>query len=298
MAERGLRIDPEEWLARATEAERILAASGDLEDADRLKNLRSYKMAVYRQAATGDRVRCDWELQGPGRIGAVRPALHQITKKHGMRTPVHPEDGRVLVVGDWRAAHVWIAAGASRDEGMLTALAGGHLYEDAAGTWQTSPERAKVAVLATLNGAGPQKLTEILGEGTSEFMARKCRDAWLGAYPQVRATLRTWYGRRMWRSPLGRRIELPTDRADYSAVGWSLQAIEADALRLVLLGLRWPVVLTVHDEVILEVAAADAERAAADLRTAMDGALREVADLRDLRGDTVRVEVRRAWRES
>lgn len=298
MAQRGLRVDPDLWLRCAEEAERALSASRTEEDKDRLQNLRSYKMPVWRQAETGARVRCSWELQGPGRLGTVRPALHQITKKHAMRTAVQPEPGHVFVVGDWRAAHVWIAAGASRDEGMLAGLTEGHLYERAADAWRTTPERAKVCALATLNGAGPGRLAEILEDGTGEFEARKRREQWLSTYPAMRATLRGWHGRRVWRSPLGRRVELPADRADYSAVGWTLQAIEADALRLVLLDLAWPVVLTVHDEVVLEVPEADAQAAGADLRRSMDAALREVADLRDVVGDTVRVEIRRAWRES
>lgn len=298
MARRGVRIDPDAWRSRAEEAEARLAASGSREDKDRLKNLRSYKNPVYLQAVTGDRVRAHWELQGPGRLGTVQPSLHQITKKHGMRTPVQPEPGNVFVCGDWRAAHVWIAAGASRDEGMLRQLSEGALYERSAATWKSTPEVAKVAALATLNGAGPARLAEILGSEVSETDARERRERWLSSYPTARATLRSWHGRRTWRSPLGRRVVMPEDRADYSAVGWTLQAIEADALRLVLLDLSWPVVLTVHDEVLLEVPEASAEAAAADLRASMDTRLREVADLREVQGDTVRVEIRRAWRES
>lgn len=298
MASRGLRVDPDLWLARAEAAEAAFGASGTREDADRLKNLRSYKGPVYLQAATGARVRCSWELQGPGRVGTVKPSLHQITKAHGMRTPILPEAGHVFVVGDWRAAHVWIAAGASRDERMLEELSAGHLYERAAEVWQTTADRAKVCALATLNGAGPGRLAEILADGTSEGDAKRRRDRWLGTYPTMRATLRRWHGRRTWRSPLGRLVAMPADRDDYSAVGWSLQAIEADALRLVLRHVAEDVVLTVHDEVVLEVPEAEAARAGSYLRDHMDGALRELADLRDMDGDTVRVEVRRAWRES
>jgi hypothetical protein len=298
MAERGLRVDPELWVARSTEAAAAFEASGTAEDRDRLKNLRSYSALVYGQALTGQRVRCSWELQGPGRLGTVRPSLHQITKRHGMRTPILPEPGCRLVVGDWRAAHVWIAAGMSRDARMLEELAAGALYERAAVLWKTSPEQAKVCVLATLNGAGPGRLVEILADGTSEREAKARRDKWLGTYPAMRGVLKGWHGRRTWRSPLGRLVQMPDDRDDYSAVGWSLQTIEADALRLVLQRLTWDVVLSVHDELLLEVEESEAARAAADLRVAMDEALRELADLRDTGGETVKVEIRKAWRES
>jgi hypothetical protein len=298
MARRGIRVDADLWLASAEAAEKELSASASAEDADRLKNLRSYKLPVWSQAVRGERVRCHWELQGPGRIGTTQPSLHQVTKKYDMRSGVIPEEGHRFVVGDWRAAHVWIAAGASRDEAMLADLSRGSLYEQAAVSWRTTPQKAKVCALATLNGAGPGRLAEILADGTAEGEAKDRRGAWLAGYPTMRAQLRSWHGRRTWRSPLGRLVSMPADRDDYSAVGWTLQSIEADALRLVLLDLAWPIVLTVHDEVILEVREEDAVQAASDLTKSMDKALREVADLRDMQGDTVCVEIRRAWRES
>ncbi len=302
MALRGVRVDPMEWLARSEEAETALVLADTREDRDRRRNLLSYSGEIYAQATQG-RVRCSWDLQGPGRIGTVRPALQQVTKAFGLRGAVIPEAGHVFVCGDWSTAHVWIAAGLSRSRKLLDHAVSGDLYTRAAQVF--CPElgdegraAAKVCVLSTLNGAGAG-LAETLAKFGVTVDARTAgerRTAFLEGYGQLRTWLAQVEERREWVSPLGRAIRLPDDREAYTAVGWTLQAVEADALRLVLNRITHPVVLTNHDEVVLEVPEEEAERALLDLRVEMDVALLEVANLP--RGEditTAKVEQRGAW---
>lgn len=300
MAARGLPVQPDAWHDRTAEAQAHFAASTEPEDRDRLKNLQSYAGPVYLQALRG-RVHCGWRLQGPGRIGTVQPCLQQITKKHGVRTAVVASEGHVFVRGDWRSAHVWIAAALAGDETLLEALRGGgpqgDLYEQATADWKTGAEQAKVSILAMLNGEGAEKLGERLGITADEAAQR--RESWQGRYPRLKAWIRDRQRHRSWTTPLGRVVTLPEDKGDYTAIGWTMQSYEADALRLVLVRCGEVPVLTLHDEVLLEVPVSRAAEAEASLRDCMNEALLEVSGLPRNQGlQTVRVEQRRRWRES
>ena len=307
MARRGVAIDPELLAARYEAAEDELAGREDRESIHRLKAMRSYAPAMLAAARSDPqrRVRCGWDVEGTGRIGTVRPAIRCMTKGYGLREAVIAGAGNRLVVGDFDCAHVWIAAGLSGDRVLLEALVRGDVYTAGAAVW--APElsdggrkAAKVAILATLNGAGAAKLADTLqgfGVEVTPSEALKRREVWKDGYPDLRRWLSRGQEQRAWTTPLGRHVALPDDEPDYKAVGWLLQSVEADALRLVLKRYTGQIVLTNHDEVVADEPAELADEMAARMREVMDAALREVTGL-DVEVTTCTVDVRDHWGRS
>lgn len=308
MALRGVQLDRDLWGQRYQLAERILSGRvDDPEERDRLRSLRAYgpSVAALAAMATDSRVRCGWRLEGTGRLRTVAPNLQGVTKGHGLREALVAAEGHRLISADWDAAHVWLAAGRSGDDELLQALDDGDVYVRGSAYWapELDPEQgrraAKVAILSTLNGAGPEKLSEILarfGARVPAPMAHGRRREWLERYPQLRQWMAESYGHRRWRTHLGRWVELPADVGDHAAVGWWLQSAESDALRIVLQRYNGRIVLTNQDEVLAEEPSEHAELQAAHLQSVMDEALAEVCGL-DTIHHTTTVDVRDSWGE-
>lgn len=310
MASRGVRVDPYLWRDRYQAAEVILAGRSDDASRDRLRSMRAYGPAVWALAShdAAGRVHCKWRLEGTGRIRSVSPNLQGVTKAYGLRDAVIAAEGHRLVSADWDAAHVWLAAGRSGDEELLAALDRGDLYAQGAEVWapelegQDGRRAAKVAILSSLNGAGPEKLSEILGRfgaSVSGPDAHARRRGWLAGYPALQQWLHDQYGHRAWRTHLWRWVQMPTDVGDHAAVGWWLQSAESDALRLVLQRYNGRIVLTNQDEVLAEEPAELAGEQAEHLRDVMDQALAEVAGIERTRRhhSTTSVDVRDSWGE-
>lgn len=303
MEGRGVRVHAGLWRERCEFARIALATSTHPEDADRLLQLNVYAPEILRRARQG-RVTARWTQQGPGRWGCYKPHLQQIAKDHGLRDAVIPADGARFIVGDWRTAHLWIAAGLAADTALLADLESGDLYEHAAKIWAPELEdgrkAGKIACLTTLNGAGATLLAQKLAEHgvtVSPADAKKRQREWLARYPDLHRYLVTVPSTRTWTTPSGRVVEVPSNKPKHAIAAWRWQSHEVDILvRAMQLVSQWPVVFTVHDEMLLEVPEASASAAAADLTAAMDVALRETLQLQP--GDparTVKVEIRPSW---
>lgn len=307
MALRGVRIDPAAWedaVAALREeywyqregSDEALALQAD----DRLTTLSTYAEDVLSQAWAdpGHRVRAFWDPDGTwtGRITAKAPPLQAITKKGGLRRAVVPAPGCRFVVGDWSQSQLRIVAGLSRDPTLCRALAPGrdpHLEigERIAPGSPGARDLGKVMNFSILYLAGVDALVESATERGIELSpedAGALRDGVRAAYPRLAAWQREQEGRCAFESPLGRAVVIPAARIDLrtgrpqlpAVLAGIAQAAEADALRAVLGrspsvmdGLDARIVLTVHDEVLWEVAEADASEAARRAKTLLEAAL-------------------------
>jgi hypothetical protein len=275
-----LTVEHHEALARGDQA-------GADENADRIRQLKAYREPIWSQAAQGDgRVRCGFKLQPTGRIQTVGPNLQGVTSAHGVRGAFVPAPGHVFAVMDWRTAHAWIAAGVSRDERLLEDLFAGGLYQRVASVFGLDSRKAgKLALLMTINGAGARSLADTLtrqGRAVTPGEACTGRERLLDAYPGLRTAYDTLQREPAWTTPLGRRIEVPGDRPSHVRLGWRWQSIEADALRMLcgeLAARPARLVLTVHDEVVVEVEEGRARAVAADLAVLADRALGRAAGI-------------------
>jgi hypothetical protein len=285
MATRGIYVDAELWDARCTAARVELAkrAADSEADASRLRAFEAYAQPVLDQATAGDgRVRAEWVEQGPGRWGATNPPIQTVTRSYGLRDAFQAPTGRTLIVSDWSAAHMWIAAGLSGDPELTRELQDPDAspYRRLAVESGATLVQAKRGALAILNGAGVRKVASILG--VKPRTAAAARTAWLRPYKTLRHRIGLWREERSWLSPEGRTIKLPAGAPRHVALAWRWQAAEADALGIALQLLEAQdidVVLTVHDELICEVDEGAAPMALPLVQAAMAQALGQVCGL-------------------
>ena len=301
VAHAGLRVLPGLWRRRLVQAWGELVTLDDPVSVGRRLNLSTYGPEVYKLALRGRVSASLWYRAGAGRWHCKGPLLQQITHKFGLRDAIVPSDGHVFIDADWTSAHLWLCAGISKGPDLLADLETGHAYEAAAHTLlpgvdpthKASRKRAKVAVLEALNGGGGPALSQVLGCSPNEALRRRAELT--KRYPALLSMPTDW----AWTTPLGRRVEVPDDvRAEIpSPAGWMLQSYEVDALHLALRRLSHRrVVFTLHDQVLVEAPIGEQDEIAAEVRAAMDAALREVTGLATGSPQaTTKVEIKPSW---
>ena len=326
MAARGVRIDPHLWQEAicALREEWWYEAEGSDDLLADLAQKRRDALAVYADSVLASawadpehRVRASWDADGAwtGRITAKDPPLQGITKRGGLRAAVVPSPGCRFVVADFSQSQLRIVAGLSGDEGLRRALQPGRdphkeIGESAAPGHPEARALGKLLNFAILYLAGVEGLVESAKEAGIPLQrgaAARIRDRVRGNYPRLSAWQREQEGRGEFESPLGRHVFVPSSSRDGrtgepqlpAVLAGIAQAAEADALRLVLVespramaGLDAEIVLTVHDEVIWEVAEERAEEAASRARELMLRALGWVCAPCE---PAVTVEVRSSW---
>ncbi|MEN0066106.1 MAG: DNA polymerase [Myxococcota bacterium] len=300
MAARGMPADAKVLRDKVEAGLEALRSAGSEADGRRRDALRGlldgtadHASPILQARQTG-RVRCRWGQQELGRLQSSAPNLQGVTKAFAVRSGFAAPEGHRLVIGDWRAAFVQIAAALSDDHAAMGDLATGDLYAHAAAIWfpELDPERgrraAKVCVLAYLNGGGGTTFAEVAqqyGAPVDGRMLMLRREVWLRSYPRLRAYMEglerdpppmVWPGLQA----RARSIPVGGDRASQirRAKAHVWQATEADALRRVLLSSTDRVVLVVHDEVIVESPAEEVEATASRLRQHMHLALRDAIE--------------------
>lgn len=292
VGQRGVRVHSGLWAERVRLARDLLGRSTDEADQERLRQLAVYAPQIQRLAVAG-RVRPRYVRQGPGRWGATEPLIQQVTRSHGLRDAVVPEDGNVLLVGDWRSCHLWIAAALSGCSALLADLREGDPYSGWPGDDRAT---GKIAALSTINGAQPRTLAAQLG--VERALAKDAREAWLARYPELAAFLRAHRGLREWSTPSGRTVVVPSSVPDYACPAWRWQSVEADVLLSAVESAEaggLECVLLVHDELVVE-ARAPGEDAADLLESVMRSALARTLGLTDAEvPGCVRVDVRPSW---
>ena len=290
-----------------------------------LEKLRStYGEALLAEVAADGRIHASFRqtVARTGRLSSERPNLHNIPTRteagQQFRRAFIPADGRRFLVADYDQVELRVLAHLSGDRGLVAAFtAGDDIHRAvAAGIYAVPPEevtkaqrdRAKMVSYGLVYGMEAFGLARRLSTSVEE--AAEIMDRYFGGFPSVHAYMdRTVVEARQrgyTRTALGRKRPLPelSDRnyrvrqaAERQAMNAGIQGLAADLFKVALVrldraledaGLASRLVLQVHDEVIVEVAAGEDDAVAAITEDALTGA----ADL------SVPLEVSTAWGSS
>jgi DNA polymerase I len=253
------------------------------------------------------RVHTHWEqaVAATGRLSSTNPNLQNI--------PIRTELGRrirrafvapasmTLVSADYSQIELRILAHLSQDPKLIQAFSEGQdvhtrtaMEVFGVGPSEVSPEmrrRAKAVNFGVIYGQTEGGLASTLGiprHEASEFIAAYYRQ-YAGVRTFMNETLDQTRAGRMVRSVFGRRrLVNDIDSANRSvrlaaermAMNMPIQATAADVLKLAMLavdklsGDHWPMVLTVHDELVLEIPEAEAADAIREIQRVMQEAAR------------------------
>ncbi len=266
----------------------------DYRGMSKLKSTYTDKLPEQVNTRTG-RVHTSYHqaVAATGRLSSTDPNLQNIP----IRTPegrrirqafVAPE-GHRLLAADYSQIELRIMAHLSADEGLLRAFADGHdvhraTAADVFGMPQdevTADQRrsAKAINFGLMYGMSAFGLAKQLGIGRAD--AQDYMDLYFARYPGVkaymddtRATARrqgyveTVFGRRLYLPEINSRNAPQRQYAERSAINAPMQGTAADIIKRAMLAVdRWlsgagidaRMIMQVHDELVFEVAEADAE---------------------------------------
>jgi DNA polymerase-1 len=261
-----------------------------------------------------------------GRMSATSPNVQNIP----IRTPEGvrireafvPAEGCVLLSADYSQVELRLLAHFSHDEGLREAFRRGHDIhrQTAAEVWQVAPEdvsaeqraRAKAVNFGIIYGLSSFGLANQLRIASAE--AQETITTYFARYPGVRAfiddtiaaakrdgAVRTLLGRRRALPDLHSRNRTLRQAAERMAVNTVVQGTAADLIKRAMLavsaalresGSRARMILQVHDELVLEAPAREADAVAARTREVMEGVFSLEVPLQ------VDVGVGRNWREA
>ncbi|MDP9406193.1 MAG: DNA polymerase [Actinomycetota bacterium] len=256
------------------------------------KKVATYGDGYLKHVRDDGRIHAGYRLIGAasGRMACGSPNMQNIPRDPDYRRCVRPAPGRVLIKADYSQIELRIAAAVSGDEAMLAAFREGEdLHAKTAravlGHEPSKQDRqlAKALNFGLLYGMGAPRLRAYAqndyGVALSEADATRFRVTFFDTY----AGLRRWHrshpdgalDTRTLAGRLRRGVENYTEK-----LNTPVQGTGADMIKLAL-GRLWAdraaapsavPVLVVHDEIVLEVDAADAEAAAAWITAHMHAA--------------------------
>jgi DNA polymerase-1 len=280
------------------------------------KRASTYGLDWLTHVALDGRVYAAWRQLGAdsGRMSCSAPNLQNLPRGAAYRRCFRAPAGRVLVKADYSQIELRIAAKVSGDTAMLEAYrCGDDLHTLTArcvlGIQDVSKEHrqlAKALNFGLLYGMGARGFRMYAksqyGLDLTEQQARGYRQAFFDAYPGVAAWHRRVRSRREaeTRTLAGRRRIVDAKTPDTQRLNTPVQGTGADGLKRALAYLweqrhecpgSFPV-LVVHDEIVVECDAGQAEAAAAWLRQAMFGGM---APLIDPVPCEVEVQVGQTW---
>jgi len=260
-----------------------------------------------------------------GRLSSDRPNLHNIPVRteegRQLRRAFVPSPGHRLLVADYDQIELRVIAHLAADPGLVAAFAEGRDIHrtTAARVFGVPPEevtaaqrnRAKMVSYGLAYGMEAFGLAQRLAIETSE--AQEILDAYFAAFPAVRAhmerTVNEARSKGYTETLFGRRRSLPDLHspnrnlrmaAERQAMNAGIQGLAADLFKVALVrldgaledeGLASRLVLQVHDEVLLEVPAAEEETVMALVPDVLAG-------VADVVGLAVPLKVTSAWGSS
>ena len=273
--------------------------------------LRDYRVARKRTSAYGEKflkhARADgrvyprWNQLGAdsGRMSASSPNMQQLPRGKEYRRCVRAPDGRVLVKADYSQIELRIAAKVASEQRMITAYReGADLHTLTAkrvlGLEAVSKEQrqlAKALNFGLLYGMGARGFRQYAKAryevDLTEEQATSYRESFFATYPGLRSWHRTVGNgaARETRTLTGRRVLFHKPRFN-DMLNSPVQGTGADGLKLAL-ALLWErrgempgavPVLAVHDEIVVECDADQADAVAAWLKQAMLDAMAPLID--------------------
>lgn len=251
------------------------------------------------------RIRCNVEqIINTGRMSMSNPNLQQLPANGAHRSAFVPKKGQVFVIGDFTGQEIGIMAAASDEKIWVDALLRGDDVHSLTASvlygneWAEGKERgckfpkkcsctahknlrnsAKVLNFMLAYGGGPQKFAE--KTGVTEMEARVI----VNRYKRIIPRLTKWLfkngqdalntGESYSADPYRRRRVLAGDE-EWHIVNQGknspIQAAGANMLKLTMVSLpeEFPVVLVIHDEVVLEVPTSKAKKAVTALKAVME----------------------------
>jgi DNA polymerase-1 len=262
----------------------------------------TYGSKWLKDAYHDGRLHADWKQMGciTGRMASASPNLQNLPGDSRYRACFRAPTGRVLVKADYSQIELRITAKVTGDKAMLDAYARGEdLHTLTArrmtGKEEVSKEERKLAkpvnfgLIYGLSAASLRRKAKAeYGLDLTPADAERYRQAFLAGYPGVA----DWH-RRLRREATpdvrtlaGRRCPLPEKHFYGTRANYTVQGTGGDGIKLAL-ALLWErrdqcpsafPVLAVHDEIVVEADAAQADAAAAWLKGAMEDAMRPLID--------------------
>jgi len=293
-----------------------------------VEKLRStYGESLLGEVAADGRIHATFQqtVARTGRLSSDRPNLHNIPVRteegRQLRRAFVPSPGHRLLVADYDQIELRVIAHLAADPGLIAAFAEerdihrttaarvfGVPAEEVTGAQRN---RAKMVSYGLAYGMEAFGLANRLSIGTAE--AQEILDAYFGAFPSVRAhmeqTVNEARSKGYTETLFGRRRPLPDLHspnrnlrmaAERQAMNAGIQGLAADLFKVALVrldgaledqGLAARLVLQVHDEVILEVPAAEEDTVTALVPDVLGGVAEVV-------GLAVPLKVSSAWGSS
>jgi DNA polymerase I-like protein with 3'-5' exonuclease and polymerase domains len=254
-----------------------------------------------------NRVRADFEqILNTGRFSCSHPNLQQLPRDGMHRSAFVPGKGNVFVIGDFSSQEIGIAAAASKEEVWIKAILRGEDVHSLTATliatdaWRNGVEKgctfpkkckckahvqlrehAKVTNFTVIYGGGPgniSKKTKLSMKDAQKLVMKFKRAVpkltrWLEKNGQETVKTRISYSA----DPFKRRRTI-RDPEDWQLrnVGKNnpIQACGANMTKLAMVSLpeEFPIVLTIHDELVLEVKKSQAGKAVKALKAVMEKA--------------------------
>lgn len=251
----------------------------------------------YIKPQTG-RIHSDFRQIGAptGRFSSSNPNVQQIPHEEAYRRCFRAPEGRKLVIADYSQIELRILADFSDDENFINAFKSGADFHTitAAQVFNVKPEEvtseqrsfAKRLNFGVVYGIGSQRFALMTGlsQTSAEDVMRKYFGTYRGLDNYLRDSAKRVVNDRTARTASGRMLKFRFDAEDRQAVGaaqrngknFPIQGTSADILKRALFLLHQQIrntntklVNIVHDEVILECDASEAENAAKVLEKAM-----------------------------
>jgi len=246
-------------------------------------------------------------IAATGRLSSIDPNLQNIPIRgetgRKLRQGFVAAPGHRLVSADYSQIELRLLAHLSGDANLREVYARGqdiHARTAAqvagvAPSEVTADQRraAKVVNFGVMYGMGPHALSQQIGVPFAE--AKTFIEGFFAAYPAVQPWMdsilegaretgfvKTIAGRKRWIREINDKNRAIRERAEREAVNTPVQGSAADLIKLAMLevdrviaaeSLPCRQLLQVHDELVLEVAEAEAETVAARIRAAMEGAM-------------------------
>jgi DNA polymerase-1 len=277
------------------------------------KILSTYGPSLLEKVEGDGRIYASWHQIGTetGRMACSKPNL-QILFPEARRQIVAPE-GRMLVKGDYSQIELRIAAKIGPDERMLAAFAEGQdihtmTARSLTGKEQVSKDErqlAKTINFGLIYGMTPAGLRNRARDRVGVEMSLEEAERYWGNFFETYPGLKAWHDREYrklkqghteTRTLLGRRRTGVTKLTD--KLNSPVQGTGADGLKLALAYL-WErrhecpgavPIIAVHDEIVVECAEEDVEKAEAWLKKAMIDGMDEVVNAPEAGGPRVPIE--------